>query len=516
MKGDRRARIGARHRWLPSLRSQGGFILPMVMMVLLAMLMLSATLLTQVLVNQQHVARERSSVQSLQVAEAGLNQYLWMIASGSSSEFNGFMIAGNGAAADPHKKTFTLTDAFTGEVTGTYAMEVTPPGPNDPRVRVTVTGRSSSPVVAARTVTAHLGRPSFSEYVLLVDDQVYIGGPSTRVWFGKTHSNTGIRIETENITDIISCAQQSYQYGSDTKAGVWSQDLPSGSASRALWKFPVPPIDFNTVTSDFARLSGLATGDANLAYSTTTVHDGRQGWYIQLLPNRQYRVAKVTGEVELKNEDRNVDHNGVTIRARGGYLTKGTLSAARAFPANGVIYVNDNVWVEGTNVAGRITIASSGQLNPTGKQASTSIHIIGNLTYAAKDGTCAIGLIAQQNAEIPMYAPYGDTSTMSTQDMEVDAALISQTGREYVNRDESGSSSGWGPRRDLLTFFGSVSTFDTPSRATTSGSDYCGFNNGANTYDSYLLNSPPPYFPTIGSYQILDWQELPASQALPF
>ncbi len=92
--------------------------------------------------------------------------------------------------------------------------------------------------------------------------------------------------------------------------------------------------------------------------------------------------------------------------------------------------------------------------------------------------------------------------------------MIAQEGAEYVSRDSSGYSSQWGPRRDLLTFYGSISSHDTPTRATTSGSDYCGFNNGANVYDSFLLHNPPPYFPTIGSYQILDWRELPSSEAV--
>ena len=97
--------------------------------------------------------------------------------------------------------------------------------------------------------------------------------------------------------------------------------------------------------------------------------------------------------------------------------------------------------------------------------------------------------------------------------MEIDCALIAQQGKEFVNSDASGSSSSWGPRRDMLTIYGSVSSLQTPYRAQTasSGSDYAGFLNGANTYDSHLLHQPPPYFPTVGSYQILDWRELPLS-----
>jgi hypothetical protein len=101
--------------------------------------------------------------------------------------------------------------------------------------------------------------------------------------------------------------------------------------------------------------------------------------------------------------------------------------------------------VEGTDISGRLTIACSGQLNPSGRQAATSINLVGDLTYHAKDGTVAVGLIAQNNVKIPMYAPMGKSGTLSTLSMEVDCALIAQQGAEFVNFDASGSSSGWGP-----------------------------------------------------------------------
>ena len=46
-----------------------------------------------------------------------------------------------------------------------------------------------------------------------------------------------------------------------------------------------------------------------------------------------------------------------------------------------MIFVNDNVWVEGTGMTTRITIAASGQFN---SPASTvDVNIVGDLTYAA-------------------------------------------------------------------------------------------------------------------------------------
>ncbi len=59
--------------------------------------------------------------------------------------------------------------------------------------------------------------------------------------------------------------------------------------------------------------------------------------------------------------------------------------------------------------------------------------------------------------------------------------------------------------------YGSVSSCLQPYRYSTGGG---GFANGENTYDPYLLHNPPPYFPTVGTYQILDWRELPLSQAV--
>jgi hypothetical protein len=484
------------------------------MLVLVALGIASTALLSAALMNQQHVSRDKTYSQSLTVAEAGLNQYLWMVASGSSSRGNGFAIAGN-TGPDPTYKMFNLTNVDDGSVTGRYAMQVSPPTPSDPNVTVTVTGQATGPEETARTVTASLGRPSFSQYLLLTNDEVWIGGPLTRVWHGKTFSNTGICVDTANLTETMSCSNATYTSGNfgGTHPGVWSGHLttvPAGDASRALWQFPVPAISFSTVTSDFVSLNGLAVGNGiNIPYSTSTAHDATQGWYIKLLPNKQYQIRRVTGESE-------------TTSGSGGSLTTVAPTAPvpstiLSYPTSGVIYVNDNVWVEGTGLTGRITIASSGQLNASGKNSATSIHVVGNLTYAVKDGTITVGLIAQNNVEIPRYAPLGAGGAVVDQDMEIDAALIAQQGKESCNAaDNSGSS--YGPIRDMLTIYGSVSSYHTPYRSTvnSSGTTLGGFDKGTNTYDDWLLHDPPPYFPTVGSYQILNWQELPGTEKVPF
>jgi type II secretory pathway pseudopilin PulG len=491
---------------------EDGYVLPMVLIVLMIVGIMGAALLTAIMINQQHVSRDRAYSQGLAVAEAGLNQYLWTVYDGKSSETNDFAIPNN-PEADVHKQTVSLADPD-GVLKGTYTILVTPPDDEDSRITVTVTGSAAGTDDVDRTVTAHIGRPAFSEYVLLVDEQVYIGGPLTRKWHGKTHSNEGIRIETADINDMITCAQEEYNYSGATKDGIWSQNVPADDPSRSYWSFPVPAVDFTKVTSDFVRLNSKAThsGVDNLPYVTPSPSTAAHGWYIELLENERYRIAQVSAEYENKTYSSGSNY--------GGYLTYGSFSGPYDYPDNGVIYVNDNVWVQGTHLSGRITIACSGQLNPSGKTAATSINVVGSITYEEYDGTVAVGLIAQNNVKIPMYAPMGigssgkgtDLDNPGSISMEIDAALIAQEGAEYVSRDSSGSP--WGPRRNLLTFYGSVSSHDTPTRATTSGTTYCGFAQGANEYDPFLLHNPPPFFPTIGSYQILDWQELPDSQAV--
>jgi hypothetical protein len=486
--------------WRGRIAGEQGYILIMVMLVLMVVGMMAATLMAGVAVNQQHVSRDKAYTESLGVAEAGLNQYLWMVASGVSCQDNNFIIAGN-TGPDPHKQTVSLSDSDS-NVKGTYTMQVTPPSASDSRITITVTGRAEDPVDTPRTITATVGRPSFSEYVLLVDDAVNIGGPIDRQWWGRTHSNTQVEIETANINDFISCTNRTY----GGHPGVYSTDaaVTAHANSVRFWQCPVNEVDFNTVTADFSHYRDMASGDYEMAYVTPSPSTAAHGWYIKLLPGKMFQVARVTAELE--------QYNYVNGLNRGGYLTYGTLSAAKPYPTNGVIFVNDNVWVEGTGLTGRVTIAASGQFNGNGKTAS--INVVGDLKYAQKDGTVKVGLIAQENVKIPMYAPIGKAGTMGsnwtsnvgTVDMEIDAALIAQTGKEFVN-----SNGTTGPRRGLLTIYGSVSSYLTPYRCSIASNnvDYAGFGRGANSYDAFLLHEPPPSFPTVGSYQVLEWRELP-------
>jgi hypothetical protein len=171
-------------------------------------------------------------------------------------------------------------------------------------------------------------------------------------------------------------------------------------------------------------------------------------------------------------------------------FTTGTPVATLAAPANGILYVQDNVWVEGTGWPGRINIMS-GRL-PESPATNTSITVVGNLTYAAKDGSAVIGLIAQKDVLVATYAP---------NTIEINAAALAQKGNVWYPNS--------GGVKTNLQFYGSISTYDTWTWLWTNGggNPISGYPTNTTTYDTNLLYGPPPCYPTTGNYSVLNWRE---------
>ena len=115
-----------------------------------------------------------------------------------------------------------------------------------------------------------------------------------------------------------------------------------------------------------------------------------------------------------------------------------------------------------------------------------------SISYAAKDGTNSLGLIAQQNFLIGYLAP---------NNLEIDGALIAQNG--------SAEHYYWsGDLKNLITIYGSVGSFGlwTWSYVDNNGNTVSGYTNTSTSYDSNLLYSPPPSFPLSSSgYQQISW-----------
>jgi len=158
------------------------------------------------------------------------------------------------------------------------------------------------------------------------------------------------------------------------------------------------------------------------------------------------------------------------------------------FPANGLIYVDNYVWVDGQIDTAKLTIASAKLDSPV----DTDIYINNDLLYTNKDGQDIIGLIAENNIMVGLY---------SENNLEIDAALLAQKGR--VGRE----CYVWGAYRwrDTITVYGSMATNKRYGFAWTNGTGYATRNL---YFDNNLLYYPPPYFPTGTVYQLDLWEDL--------
>lgn len=182
--------------------------------------------------------------------------------------------------------------------------------------------------------------------------------------------------------------------------------------------------------------------------------------------------------------------------------TENLISSGNLFPANGVIFVEDNLWIDGQIDDAQLTMAAA-RIGATPSQEK-SIIVNNDLIYTNYDGTDKLGLIAQRNISVGLY---------SEDDLRIDAAVIAQNGRVGRNYYNEGCSSTYWQRR-TITVFGALTTNQRYGFAWICGStwtwgDSCdsGYETRNIEYDQNLSLVPPPFFPTVGDYTILDWRE---------
>ncbi|HEY6736533.1 MAG TPA: pilus assembly PilX N-terminal domain-containing protein [Candidatus Saccharimonadia bacterium] len=443
-------------------RTASGFIMLTVLImafILSALGMIGAQLL---IANARFGQYENRSNQALNVAEAGINYYLWHLSHNNTDFTDG---NGNPTGAAPYGPYVHNEYDTDGNLLGTYTLYVTPPSGGSTITTVKSIGQVPR-FSGTRTILAQLGRTSFANFALLTATEFWVAaGESTT---GPVMSNVGVHMDGTNNGPVMS-GSATYKptpaFGGDgsTHNGVWGNGGPTSQ-----WQYPVTPIDFTGVTADYN--SCITQAQANGKYFAKT---NKKGYYFKLKSNG------TIDEYIVQNET----SSGLTF-------TTGSPIQNFAAPTNGILYVEDNVWVEGTGWPGRIDIMS-GRL-PDQPATNTSITVVGNLTYAAKDGTDVIGLIAQKDIIVPAYAP---------NTIEINAAALSQKGHVYYPNS--------GGLKSTLTFYGSIDTYDywTWSWVNGGGNVISGYPTNTTQFDSSLVYGPPPCYPTTGNYAVLNWRE---------
>lgn len=417
----------------------------------------------------------RSTVQrelALQIAEAGVNYYQWRLAHFPTDYQDGT------GAAGPYIHDYIDTD--TGDVIGRYELTITAPAIGSTIVTIQSTGYTLDNTRNKRTVTARYGIPSLAKYAFLTNDLVWIGlGSSVS---GQLHSNNGIRFDGTGNAPITSakatytCPSSQGCSGNPTRNGVWGS---APASTQAFWDFPVPTVDFSTMTADLAVMKSDAQASGRYLAPSSA-----QGYSLVFEMNGGVPQVDIYRVTSLRSHETGFDVNGDDHAENIDYQNRTLLFSNQPYPTNGIFYIEDRVWVEGT-VGGRALVVAARL--PYNSATAPSVLIPNNIQYTAYDGSVSLGLIGQKDILITYFVP----STL-----RVDAALIAQNGsiQRYDFPGEVETS---------ITLYGSVMTF---GRRVLNWVGSSGFPTINTIYDANLLYSPPPSFPlTADGYQQISW-----------
>ncbi len=441
--------------------------------------------------------------QALQIAEAGIEYYRWHLAHAGTDFQDGTGQPG------PYTHNFYDKD---GDLLGTFKLTITPPITGSTIVTILSEGATTANPKLKRKIQVRLAIPSFAKYSVVANEAMRFG-EGTEI-FGPVHSNGGIRFDGI-AHNLITSAISSYndedhsgnnEFGVHThvnappSSGVTSSfrsaEAPNNSVPNrsdvfmAGRQFPVPQADFTGIASDLSTIKANAiSGGRYLAAS------GSLGYHIVLKTNDTFDVYRVTNLASASNScSTNSIGSDTTwgtwsIRANNGQV----FIANYANPANGLIFVEDNVWVDGTINTARLTIAA-GRF-PDNVSQRKNITINDNLRYTNYDGQDVLALIAQEDINAGM---------VSNDTLRIDAALMAINGR--VGRHYYSSSCSPYHDRTLLTLYGMIGTNKRYGFAYTDGT---GYDTRTIIYDANLLYGPPPSFPlTSDKYSIISWEEL--------
>lgn len=504
-----------------------GYILPAVLSLILAIGVFSTALLTIVINNFFVVGNNVRSQQAFNIAEAGVNYYLWHMAHNGTDYKDGKstpVTPDPSLGFGPYVHDYVDSNAAK---TGTFTLWIKPQGSGSTIATIRSIGKINGSNIS-RTVQAQIGASSFASYGLVSDQEFWFGSNETAN--GPVFSNVGVHMDGVN-SDVVSSANASYrpqsQYGGNGAyhPGVWCNTAvvsPNcNTRDKSDWLFPKPSVDFNLVSSALCTMKQVALSSNNSSvcnttptartasyipqYSSSGGYSVNQGYFIQLNPNNTYDLYKVSGE-----NDKAASYTAA--------LTRTAVATGIAVPATGVIFVEDNVWVR-TNPTyhGRVTIAAGRLASSYG----TNITIVDNLLYSTKNGSDAIGLVAKTNVVIPPYAP-PPTGGFT---FEIDAATLAQSGSVTWQQYYEGSSTctkGWTAGNQNFVYYGSVaSRLDWTWNYSRSGGGcgdmvrdplsslyYSGVMRTSTNYDYNLMYAPPPSYPVTGTYNILSWREV--------
>ncbi len=322
------------------------------------------------------------------------------------------------------------------------------------------------------------------------------------------------------------CPQVEYEGDAVEMPGIWGlagSPETDPTICQKYWKMGVPKIDFDLFIPDMNKIKNDAKTGGGIYLPPVLLRQKDidkavtkgliPGVDMAAVPGVGYRIVfKADGTLDVyivntyeSSEESNVrykDENGWRFdREKYGSLT---FLANYAMPDNGLIFVEDDVWVEGT-VRGAATVAASnfaGAEAPpdlpffaASKNQRARITISDNILYTARDGSDVLGLMAEGDVLVPQYAP--DT-------LEIDAMMLAQNGHVFTRNVAEEEE----VFKDSLTVYGGIITNRSWGWSyLKDGVMEEGYRNTLTEYDEHLTYGPPPGFPTEDNYDIISWRE---------
>lgn len=430
-------------------------------------------------------------VKALALAEASLEYYRWYLAHHPGDLTNG--------TGQPGPYEFTYNDPEGGPA-GTVSLAITEAGycGQPGAIDIAATGRPSDGTNAHATVHTRYAQPTVAFYSTIVNDSVWAG--SDRIIRGPYHSNGGIRMDgTTNapVTSSLSSWTCTSAFGcspNQTAAGIFGAGTP-----QALWSFPAPQVDFAGIAADFSSLKTIAqaSGHYLARYSQGNENSAAwgKGYHLIFNANGTVTVRRVTAATRLDVTPIN-SSDPLTDRL---LINNETSYATYALsPACGVIFVEDNVWIEGT-VPSKVTIVAA---NVTDTGVAPSVILKNNIQYASI--AAGLTVLAEHNVLIAPDAP---------QNMSLQGIFIAQNGAFGRNRYRSSSNgschSSYEPRTSLTIQGTTVSNKRTGTKWQNGcSSGDAGFLSRTDAYDRILATDPPPFTPIISTdFKFVDWRQ---------
>lgn len=473
--------------------NQTGFILLGSIIVLAIVSVFISIIVSLVILSVRKADSNSRQISVLDIAEAGINYYLWHLA----HDPNDYKDGNSTPASAPYGPYIHNYTDSSGNVIGTYTLYINPPPAGSNRVTVeskgTITGGNEN-----RTIVAELGIPSFANYAIVANDTVngLRIGEDTET-YGPVHNNGGVRFDGI-AHGIVTSSVTSYNdpdHSGANEEGVHTHEPDPNTVFLSGKSFPVPPINFAQITTDLTNLRTSAQSNG-IYYAAS----GSSGYHIVVKTTDQFDIYRVTGvSSQCSGQD--------TDRINNQSLVSSNVN----FPANGVVFVEDKLWIDGQINTAQITFAAA-RIGATPAQEK-SIIINNDLKYTNYDGTDKIGLIAQNNISIGLTSEGSFSGSSNAQELRIDGALLAQNGRVGRNYFARSCDSTYYQRNDV-TIYGSIGTakrygFTWICGGSWTIGDNCdsGYQNRTILFDPYLTLLPPPSFPTTGSYEILSYKE---------